>query len=75
MQILFAFGITELFFVDIDNQHGEDKNYDTGYLSKQIKNEYKDYVIRDEDNLLKFDTDGKILIRDIFFSIVLGIIP
>ncbi|MCR4846535.1 MAG: NAD(+) diphosphatase [Eubacterium sp.] len=30
----------------------------------RLKNEYKDYAIRDEDNLLAFDKDGKILIRD-----------
>ena len=31
----------------------------------RLQNEYKDYVIRDEDNLLTFDKDGKILIRDV----------
>ena len=31
----------------------------------RLQNEYKDYVIRDEDNLLAFDKDGKILIRDV----------
>ena len=31
----------------------------------RLQNEYKDYVIRDEDILLAFDKDGKILIRDV----------
>ena len=31
----------------------------------RLQNEYKDYAIRDEDNLLAFDKDGKILIRDV----------
>ena len=31
----------------------------------RLQNEYKDYVIRDEDNLIAFDKDGKILIRDV----------
>ena len=31
----------------------------------RLQNEYVDYVIRDEDKLLAFDKDGKILIRDV----------
>ena len=31
----------------------------------RLQNEYKNYAIRDEDNLLAFDKDGEILIRDV----------
>ena len=31
----------------------------------RLQNEYKNYAIRDEDNLIAFDKDGKILIRDV----------
>ena len=30
----------------------------------RLKNEYENYIIRDEDNLLIFDKDGRILVRD-----------
>lgn len=36
----------------------------------RFKNEYKDYAIGDEDNLLIFDKDGKILVADMLGKIV-----